>query len=100
MQAQLIALMNLGNKYFMSDPKQSVAQPGSASALGAEGRQFDSARSDQFTIGHDMDFCHDRCRVCYANRVHIIDFNLRCEPLPQGANHSPVAVMGWGKWKR
>ena len=28
--------------------KRSVAQPGSASALGAEGRKFESCRSDQF----------------------------------------------------
>jgi hypothetical protein len=29
-------------------PKRSVAQPGSASALGAEGRKFESYHSDQF----------------------------------------------------
>ena len=32
----------------MKSDGRSVAQPGSASALGAEGRKFESCRSDQF----------------------------------------------------
>ena len=31
---------------------RSVAQPGSASALGAEGREFESRRSDHFSPRH------------------------------------------------
>ncbi len=42
-------LTKIGSMAIVASSRRGVAQPGSASALGAEGREFESHRPDQKT---------------------------------------------------
>ena len=48
--------------------KRGVAQPGSASALGAEGQKFESSHPDQLPDPHPVDFKSDGTRWRYQTR--------------------------------
>ena len=63
--------------------KRSVAQPGSASALGAEGQKFESSHSDQIPLSNDIP-------VGVAPKKELIPHNFTIAP---AYNKGPYQVI-------
>jgi hypothetical protein len=71
--------------YGGSSPGRSVAQPGSASAWGAEGREFESLRSDHLLNGL---WKHGNCRLVLSNQI--------ATPCGRRAPFEGLSEISWG----